>query len=64
MEDDILDLKDRLESQIERNQDLKEQLDIVLALMENSIRNTPNNDDMNTLSIPNLEDDSFGLDEI
>lgn len=47
MEDDILDLKDRLESQIERNQDLKEQLDIVLALMENSIKNTPNND-MNT----------------
>ena len=31
--------------------------------MENSIKNTPNND-MNTLSIPNLEDDSFGLDEI
>ena len=64
MEDDILDLKDRLESQIERNQDLKEQLDIVLDLIENSIKDTPNNDDMNTLSIPNLEDNPFGLDEI
>lgn len=48
MKDDILDLKDRLEDQIDRNQDLKEQLSVVLELM----------------STPNLEDDHFGLDEI
>lgn len=64
MEDDILDLKDRLESQIERNQDLKEQLDIVLELTENPIKDMPNNDKINTLSGPVLEDAPFGLDEI
>lgn len=64
LEDDISDLKEELESQIEKNQDLKEQLDIVLELTENPIKDIPNNDKINTLSGPVLEDDPFGLDEI
>ena len=63
-DDEISGLKDRLEDQIERNQDLKEQLDIVLELTENPIKDIPNNDNINALNGPNIEDDPFGLDEI